>query len=203
MPVDRFPFVTVALMVANVVVYVVGNRSYGAVPGALTAGTVFSAMFFHPRVIQLIVNLWFLWLFGNNVEDSTGPLRFLIFYIAGGVAALGVQLAVAPNSSAPTMGAAGAISAVIGGYLVLYWRARVITLVLIPFFSGVAEVPVPVLVAVWIGAQCAFAAAGWIDPAGGAVAYLSWIGGMALGLIIMRPLARRRKPVPPAAPLLR
>lgn len=203
MPVDRFPVVTVAIILANIAFYIAGGHGYGAVPAALTVKTAVTSMFVQRSVVQLIVNVWFLWLFGNNVEDAMGPVRFLAFYLVGGLASLGVQLAVAPNSASPLVGAAGAIGAVLGGYLVLYPRARIITLVLIPLFSGAAEVPVLVLAGLWIAVQAVFAAAGWVDPAGGAAAYLNYIGGLALGALTVRLVARRRKRTPPTAPLLR
>lgn len=203
LPVGRFPVVTVALILANIVFYVAGGHGYGAIPNALSAKTVITSMFVQRSIPQLIGNVWFLWLFGNNVEDSMGPVRFLVFYILGGLAALGVQIAAAPDSAIPIVGAAGAIGAVLGGYLVLYRRARVITLVLIPLFSGAAEVPVLVMLVVWAGIQAAFAAAGWVDPGSTAAAYLNYVGGLAFGVLAIRLLATRRKATPPTAPVFR
>ena len=194
MPVDRFPFATVGLIVANIVVYIVAGP---ATPHAVTVGTVFSSMFIHASIIQLIGNVWFLWLFGNNIEDSMGPLRFLAFYVAGGLVAFGVVLAIRPGLAAPTVGAAGAVATVLGGYVLLYPRARVLALVVVLFFFGVLEIPTRVRLGVWVGMQVAFAAAGWIG--GGAVAYLSYVGGFAFGLLTIRMLATRRKPIPPTA----
>lgn len=203
LPVDRLPVVTLALILANVGFYIAGGDGYGAVPASLTVKTAVTSMFVQRSVVQLIANVWFLWLAGNNVEDSMGPLRFLVFYLLGGLASLGVQLAVAPDSTQPIVGAAGAVGAVLGGYLVLYPRARIITLVLIPLFSGAAEIPVVVMLAAWVGIQLAFAAVGWVDPAGGAVAYLNYVGGFAFGVLAIRLAARRRKRTPPTAPILR
>jgi membrane associated rhomboid family serine protease len=193
-PLDRFPFATVGLILANIVVYVVAGD---VAPHTVTVGTVFSSMFVHSSIVQLIGNVWFLWLFGTNVEDSMGPVRFLGFYMAGGLAAVGVVLAVDPGASTPTVGAAGAVAAVIGGYLLLYPRARVLALVAIIFFFGVFEIPTLVLLGAWIVMQAAFAAAGLIGD--GAVAYASYLGGLAFGLAAIRLLATRRKPTPPTA----
>jgi len=223
-PTDRFPAVTFALIVANVVAYVVAAAHggslisgpdghelvrYGAVPHTLASGhrpdTIVTSMFLHASIVQLLVNLGFLWIFGNNVEDSMGASRFLAFYVAGGLVTLAVAVAVGPSSTAPIVGTAGAISAVMGGYLVLYRRARTLTLVLIPLFFTVIEVPTVVMLAVWFAVQVAFAATGLIDPvtSGGVAPYVSHLAGFALGLAMVRPLATRRKPTPPTAAVYR
>jgi membrane associated rhomboid family serine protease len=143
----------------------------------------------------------FLWIFGPNVEDSMGRIRFLIFYLLGGVVTLALQVAIAPDSFGPTVGASGAIAAVLGGYIVLYPRARVLTLVLIIFFFGVIEVPVLVMLCIWFAEQAVFGAAGLTDPTspGAAVAYFAHLGGFAFGLAAIRLAATRRKPTPPTA----
>jgi membrane associated rhomboid family serine protease len=238
-PTDRFPFVTVALILANVIVYLLSIRhggsvisgpdtqevvKYGATPYALThpgvhcglvtpselgcgrgvSGlptweTVLSSMFIHGSILHIGGNMLFLWIFGNNVEDSMGPIRFVTFYLVGGVAALALPVAVAPDSFGPTVGASGAIAAVLGGYIVLYPRARVLTLVFIIFFFGVIELPALVMLGVWFAEQTVFGAAGLTDPTtpGAAVAYFAHVGGFAFGLLTIRLVATRRKPTPP------
>ncbi len=193
-PLDRFPAATITLIVANIVVYIVAGDS---VARTLTVGTVFASMFVHASVVQLIGNVWFLWLFGTNVEDSMGPIRFLGFYIAGGLVALGMVLAIDPGASTPTVGAAGAVAAVLGGYLLLYRHARVLALVVIIFFFGVMEIPTLVMFGAWVVMQAAFAAAGLIGDGG--FAYVSYVGGFLFGLAAIRLLATRRKPTPPTA----
>ncbi len=155
-------------------------------------------MFMHASILHIGGNMLFLWIFGNNVEDSMGPVRFLIFYLLGGVAALALQVAVGPNTVGPTLGASGAIAAVLGGYIVLYPRARVLTLVLIIFFFGVIELPAVVMLGVWFAEQAVFGAAGLTNPAnaGGGVAYFAHVGGFAFGLLTIRLVAKRRKPTP-------
>src|SRR4051794_38861601 len=96
--------------------------------------TVFTAMFMHGGLLHLGGNMLFLWIFGNNVEDSMGPVKFLIFYLLGGIAATVLQVAVGPHSDVPNLGASGAIAAVLGGYLVLFPRARIVTVIFIIFF---------------------------------------------------------------------
>jgi membrane associated rhomboid family serine protease len=239
-PTDRFPLVTVALIVTNVIVYLLAIRhggslisgpdtqevvKYGATPYALTHSgvhcglvtptelgcgrgvnglpaweTVFTAMFMHASILHIGGNMLFLWIFGNNVEDAMGPIRFIVFYLLGGVAALALQVLVGPNSVAPTIGASGAIAAVLGGYIVLYPRARVLTLVLIIFFFGVIELPAWVMLGIWFAEQAAFGAAGLTSlGSSGGVAYFAHVGGFAFGLLTIRLLATRRKPTPPTA----
>jgi membrane associated rhomboid family serine protease len=205
-PNDQFPIVTVALFVANVVVYVLVSlhggslisgpdahelAKYGATPHSLTVRTVLTSMFVNESIFQLAGNMLFLWIFGNTIEDSMGPLRFLCFYVAAGLAALALQVALDPGSTAPTAGPAGAIAAIIGGYVVLYPRARVLTLVLIIFFFGVLEVPVWAMVGLWFVMQAVFA--------NGTAAYIAHLGSFVLGALAIRLLATRRKATPPTA----
>ena len=245
-PTDRFPFVTVGLILANLVAYILAIRhggsfisgpdlqevvKYGAIPKVLThclghheitkffpngyavacthSGglptweTVFTAMFMHASILHIGGNMLFLWIFGNNVEDAMGPVKFLGFYILGGIAALALQVAIGPNSTAPTLGASGAVAAVLGGYIVLYPRARVLTLVLIIFFFTVIELPAWVMLGVWFAQQAVFGAADLTNPTGGGggVAYFAHIGGFAFGLLAVRLLATRRKTIPPPYPV--
>jgi membrane associated rhomboid family serine protease len=145
----------------------------------------------------------FLVIFGPNVEDATGRLRYLAFYLLGGLVALGAQVLVSPDSTAPTLGASGAIAAVLGGYLLLYPRARVLTLVFIVFFVTIVEVPAVFLLGFWFLEQLYFGAAGLASPVGGGegVAYFAHIGGFAFGLALIRLFARHRKAPPPPRPV--
>jgi membrane associated rhomboid family serine protease len=171
------------------------------VNGIATWETVFTAMFMHASILHIGGNMIFLWIFGNNVEEAMGPIKYVLFYLGGGIAALALQVAVAPNSTAPTIGASGAIAAVLGAYIVLYPRARVLTLVLIIFLVTVIELPAWVMLGVWFAEQAVFGAAGLTDPtgSGGGVAYFAHVGGFIFGLLAVRLLATRRKqrPVPP------
>lgn len=225
-PTDRLPLVTVSLILANVVVYVLAVGHGGSLisgpdahelikygvspeqithPQAATWGRLFTSMFMHASILHIAGNMLFLWIFGNNVEDSMGPVRFLLFYLAGGLAALALQVVVEPNSVAPTVGASGAIAAVLGGYMVLYPRARVLTLVLIILFFTVIELPALVMLGLWFVEQAVFGAVGLTDPTGGGggVAYFAHVGGFLFGLAAIRPLATRRKPTPPTAAVYR
>ena len=165
--------------------------------------TIFTGMFMHASIIHIGGNMIFLWIFGNNVEDAMGPVKFLAFYIVGGIAALALQVAIAPHSTAPTLGASGAIAAVLGAYILLYPRARVLTLVLIIFFFTVIELPAWVMLGVWFAEQAVFGAANLTNPTGGGggVAYFAHVGGFAFGLLAVRVLATKRKAVPPPHPV--
>jgi membrane associated rhomboid family serine protease len=149
--------------------------------------TIFTSMFLHGSFLHILGNMIFLVIFGPNVEDVTGRLRYLVFYLLGGIVALAAQVLVGPNSTAPTLGASGAIAAVLGGYLLLYPRARVITLVLIVFFVTIVEVPAIVLLAFWFLENLLLGAAGLASPIGeGGVAYFAHVGGFLFGLAAIK-----------------
>ncbi|UGS33926.1 rhomboid family intramembrane serine protease [Capillimicrobium parvum] len=181
-PTDRPPLVTYALLLANVVVFLaVGGDAvarHGLVPADPTVRDALSSMFLHTGLLHLVGNLLFLWWFGPNVEDALGRGRFLAFYVVGGLVAAGAQVAIDPSSTAPLVGASGAIAAVMGAYLRLYPWARVLTLVCCLFFFTVIAIPVTVLLAGWIALQVGFAL---LDP--GSVAYAAHLAGFAFGLL--------------------
>ena len=150
--------------------------------------TPFTAMFMHGSLLHLAGNMLFLWIFGNNIEDSMGRPRFIVFYLLGGLAALAGQVLIDPSSTAPTIGASGAIAAVLGGYAVLHPRARIVTLVLIVFFVTIVELPALLVLGLWFGLQVLYGQAQLSDPAGGGggVAYFAHIGGFLFGLLLIR-----------------
>jgi membrane associated rhomboid family serine protease len=245
-PTERFPLVTVALIVINCVVYLFVQKKtgidfggasldqaslthYSAIPYEIThwgkhcdfdpgsgqvacqgrpgtsgppagqlstAATIFTAMFTHGGLLHLGGNMLFLWIFGNNVEDAMGKIKFIIFYLLGGMAALALQVVIGPDSTAPTLGASGAIAAVLGGYIVLYPRARVLTVVFIILFFTIIEVPALVVLGIWFVEQVLFGAYGLSDPtgSGGGVAYFAHIGGFAFGLLFIKLFANRTNP---------
>jgi membrane associated rhomboid family serine protease len=160
-------------------------------------------MFMHASWQHILGNMLFLWIFGNNVEDAMGPVKYLAFYLLGGIAALALQVAISPDSAVPTLGASGAIAAVLGAYIVLYPRARVLTLVLIIFFFTVIEVPAWVMLGIWFAEQAVFGAANLTNPTGGGggVAYFAHVGGFIFGLLAVRLLATRRKQILPRRPV--
>ena len=146
--------------------------------------TVFTAMFMHGGLLHIAFNMLFLWIFGNNIEDSMNRALFVVFYLAGGVVATLAQTLLDTNSTIPTLGASGAIAAVLGGYALLYPRARVLTLVIIIFFVTIIRLPALFVLGAWILLQFL----GWstADSTGGGVAYMAHIGGFLFGLAAIR-----------------
>jgi membrane associated rhomboid family serine protease len=168
--------------------------------------TLVTSMFLHGGILHLAGNMLFLWIFGTNVEDAMSRLRFVAFYLLGGLAAIGLQIAIDPSSSVPTVGASGAIAAVLGGYILLYPRARIVTVVFIFFFFTLIELPAWVMLGLWFLEQALVGAASVAQPAGGeggGVAYFAHIGGFVFGLLAIRAFAQRRKRQPPRAEQLR
>ena len=156
--------------------------------------TVFSSMFMHGGFLHLAGNMLFLWIFGNNIEDSMGKPRFVVFYLLGGIAALAAQTAIAPNAAVPTVGASGAIAAVLGGYALLYPRARVLTLVIIVIFFTILQLPALVVLGLWFLLQVLYGASDLAQPVAGGgagVAYFAHIGGFLFGLLLIRAFANR------------
>lgn len=168
--------------------------------------TVFTSMFIHGGWLHIIGNMLFLWIFGNNIEDSMGRGRFVLFYLLGGIAAVGAQVLVDPGSTVPTVGASGAIAGVLGGYLLLYPRARVLTAIFVVVFFTFVEIPAWIMLGVWFMLQFLPALGQFsADTAGGGgVAYVAHVGGFVFGLAAIRLFAKRVKPEPPpSAPALR
>jgi membrane associated rhomboid family serine protease len=156
--------------------------------------TLLTSMFSHAGLLHLGGNMLFLWIFGNNVEDAMGPVRFVLFYLLGGLAAIALQTAINPDSVVPTLGASGAIAAVLGGYLVTYPRARVLTLIFLVVFFTFIELPAILFLFIWFAQQAIFGAIGLTNPSGGGggVAYFAHVGGFAFGLLAVRLFAHRR-----------
>jgi membrane associated rhomboid family serine protease len=172
----------------------------GTPSGPSTLLTLLTSMFMHGSILHLAGNMLFLWIFGGNVEDAMSRWRFALFYALGGLAALGLQTAIDVNAAVPTIGASGAIAAVLGGYILLYPRARVVTVVFIVFFFTLIELPAFVMLGVWFLEQALVGASSLAQPAGGeggGVAYFAHIGGFLFGLLAVRAFAQRHKRQPP------
>lgn len=152
-------------------------------PGAF--GSLFTSMFMHGDLFHLLFNMLFLWVFGNNIEDSFGHFKFIIFYLACGVAAAFAHSVFNPESLIPMVGASGAISGVMGAYLLLYPRASVVTLIPIFFFFHLVRLPAFVFIGVWFFIQLLSIG----SPAN--IAFLAHVGGFVAGLILTRPFERR------------
>lgn len=166
--------------------------------------TLLTSMFMHGGWLHIIGNMLFLWVFGNNVEDSMGKLRFLLFYVLSGVVAAYAQSLLDPESTVPTIGASGAVAGVLGGYILLHPHARVVTLVFVIFFVTLVEIPAAILLGVWFVLQFLPAVgqlgAHAVDVAAdGGIAYLAHVGGFIFGLLAIKLFARARPR--PASPL--
>jgi membrane associated rhomboid family serine protease len=216
-PTRHFPVVTFGLIVVNVLVFLlyqvpdldasVNRLAFHPcevvdrcpVVGEDWPPTVFTSMFLHGDLLHLGGNMLFLWVFGNNVEDAMGPVRYLAFYLLGGVAAIALQTVVTLETASdqaaavPNLGASGAISAVLGAYLVLLPHAKVLTLVVIV----IVEVPAVIFLGVYFVFQA------WQGnfqlqnpPEGGGVAVFAHLGGMIFGLFAVR-VFRKRRPLQP------
>jgi membrane associated rhomboid family serine protease len=155
--------------------------------------TVFTSMFMHGGILHIAFNMLFLWIFGNNIEDSMGRPRFLLFYLLAGIVAAYAQSLISAGSTEPAIGASGAIAGVLGGYLLLYPRARVLTLIFIIFFVTLIEIPAVIMLGIWFALQF-LPALGQVSThatGGGGVAYWAHVGGFAFGLAAIKLFANR------------
>jgi len=152
--------------------------------GGLTFSAVFTSMFLHGGWLHLIGNMWFLWIFGNNIEDSMGHLRFLLFYLLCGVLAAGAHILSQPQSGIPTVGASGAISGVMGAYLLLYPRVRIYTLFFIIIFIRIVPVPAWAILLWWFVIQVL---SGSVAMTGAGVAFWAHVGGFVAGVLLVKP----------------
>jgi membrane associated rhomboid family serine protease len=224
-PTRRRPWVVWSFIAINLIVFVLqflvdraspdlGQQVvevYGLSPYWLTSGrhwgswlTLLTHMFMHGGFLHFLGNMWFLHVFGDNVEDNLGPLRFIAFYVLCGLAAAGAQLAIDPNSIVPMVGASGAIAGVLSAYVTLYPRARVLTLVPIVIVLQFVELPAYWFILIWFGYQLlmGFTSLGAISEQSGGVAFFAHIGGFLAGLVLVHVFrdrsARRGKTRTPA-----
>jgi membrane associated rhomboid family serine protease len=176
-----------------------GTGRAGIHPQPATWETVFTSMFLHASFLHIFGNMIFLAIFGPTVEDAVGRLRYPVFYLLGGLVALGAQVAANPGATGPTLGASGAIAAVLGGYILLYPRARVLALVFIVFFFTLVEVPAVFLLGFWFLEQLYLGATGLAGTGSGeGVAYFAHIGGFVFGLLAIRLFVKRGRGSPGA-----
>jgi membrane associated rhomboid family serine protease len=219
-PTRRTPVVTISLIVACFVVFLgelfvlwQGGETalnelidrWGTIPAQLTAAVqagdwvspatlaVFTSMFLHGGWLHLLGNMLYLWIFGNNVEDRMGRLLFLLFYLAGGVAAVVGQTLIDPTSTDPMIGASGAIAAVLGAYLVLFPGARIQSLVFLGFFYQLIDVPAVIVLGFWFVLQVidGIGSLGATDSTLVNVAFFAHIGGFVAGALVALPFRLR------------
>lgn len=206
-PSGRTPYVTYALIAANIAVFLAYwpflpndmalayfYDDWGMVPARVIRGsdwyTILTSMFLHGGWMHLAGNMLFLWIFGDNLEDMFGHIGFLLFYLASGTAAAILQITADPGSYIPMVGASGAIAGVMGGYLLMFPRARVDVLIIIVVFFRIIPFPAWVMLAVWFGLQLLNGVVS--DPNLGGVAYWAHTGGFLAGLILAIPAWLRR-----------
>ena len=151
--------------------------------------TVLTSMFMHGGWFHIIGNMWFLWVFGNNIEDSMGHLRFVVFYLLCGVVAAGTQLLADPHSRLPMVGASGAVSGVLGAYILLYPRVRVHTLLTLGFFVTTVALPAYVMLGYWFVLQLLL---GTVSRTTGGVAVWAHVGGFVAGVVLIKLFANPR-----------
>lgn len=212
-PTRHFPFVTIAIIVFCVIGFLWQTSlssddlrraiySFGLIPAVLTdearlppelalippSATILSSMFLHADIMHLGGNLLYLWIFGNNIEDRLGPVRFTLFYGTCGLAAAVAQIVPEPSSQIPMIGASGAISGVLGAYLILFPRARVV--VFVPFsFMFIHQIRAGWLLGIWFLFQ--LIAASFSSAEMGGVAWWAHVGGFAAGMLLILPARRR------------
>ena len=200
------PFVTISLITVNTLVFLFQVSLdrfslnhlialYGVVPDRFQAASLVTSMFLHGGWLHLIGNMWFLWIFGDNVEDILGHGKFLLFYLLCGVAAALVHVLFNPGSRLPTIGASGAIAGVMGAYMVKFSRSRVLTLVPIFFFLTTMEIPASVILVYWFVVQffSGVGSIGYSHLSQGGVAWFAHVGGFVGGMLLifaMRPRER-------------
>jgi membrane associated rhomboid family serine protease len=220
-PTHRTPWVTLALIAANVAAFVLWEPitgtpreqarffvCHGAIPeeivdlqpipevAALCGGkgviqSLFTSMFLHGGFLHIAGNMLYLWVFGNNIEDRMGPAVFLLFYLVAGLAAAYAQAAANPSSQIPLIGASGAIAGTLGAYIVMFPHARVLTLVPIFFFLQITELSAWLVLGFWFVLQ-AFQGVGSLGGDVGGVAWWAHIGGFAFGAVVALLFYRRR-----------
>lgn len=214
-PTVRKPYLTVSLIVVNSLIFFysisLGARGFqlftiqfGYIPVEFVSGleltpelaasaylTPFTSMFMHGGWLHLIGNMLFLWIYGNNIEDYFGPVKFLLFYLVSGLAAIALYTLFGPSSQVPLVGASGAIAGVMGAYMVLHPRAR-ITVLMVFFFIQFITLPAKVVLGIWFVYQLLMSMIG--SATGGGVAWMAHVGGFAFGWAILKLLTRGRRP---------
>jgi len=214
-PSGVFPTVTTALILVNTFVFlyeihlgpaiggflkhyalipavVTGSVRYDQISLSETVAPFFSSMFLHGGWLHLIMNMWFLWIFGDNVEDTLGAGRYLIFYVLCGLAAALTHLATQPSSAVPVLGASGAIAGVLGAYAVLFPRARVLTLVPIFFFIRIMELPALLILGYWFLLQIVSGSLEAVTATHGGTAIWAHVGGFLTGMALIQVMRPRK-----------
>lgn len=209
-PAKHFPVINLSLIVLNVIAFgyqlTLGDRmnqfivEYGFVPARFVAQQgqnwldlsrfvpVFTSMFLHGNLLHIFSNMWMLWIFGDNVEDSMGHIKYLFFYVLCGIASVFVQTGFGPESRIPMVGASGAISGVLGAYFILYPRAKIVTFIPVFIFFYLIEVPAFFFLGFWIFLQLMQGSVQWLATTpgdGGGIAWWAHVGGFGAGFLLV------------------
>jgi len=202
---SRFPLITTLIIGANTLVFLLelmGGEAFvtrwSLIPSEIASGknliTVLTAMFMHGGLLHIAGNMIFFWAFGPEIEDMMGRTRYSVFYISGGLAAFGAQIAVNPDSLVPTLGASGAIAAVMGAFLITFPHDRIRTIVFLGFFVTIAFIPAILLVGFWFLIQLFSEVGSLVERrTGGGIAYAAHIGGFVFGMASARLFERRQR----------
>jgi membrane associated rhomboid family serine protease len=210
-PTRRVPIVNYLLIAVNVVVFILmwlaGSeqealvQEFALIPAQVTSGLdlgditrVFTSMFMHGGLAHIAGNMLYLWIFGDNVEDAMGRGKYLVFYLVGGLVASFTHILTNPGSQIPTVGASGAIAAVLGAYLVLYPQSRVQTIIPLGYFMRITLLPASVVLGLWFVLQLFSGFLSLGGPDVGGVAFWAHIGGFITGVVLAKLLAKQRRP---------
>jgi membrane associated rhomboid family serine protease len=210
-PTRRMPIVNYLLIAINVVVFVLmwlaGSeqealvQEFALIPAQVTSGLdlgditrVITSMFMHGGLAHIAGNMLYLWIFGDNVEDAMGRGKYLVFYLVGGLVASFTHILTNPGSLIPTVGASGAIAAVLGAYLVLYPQSRVQTIIPLGYFMRITLLPASIVLGLWFVLQLFSGFLSLGGPDVGGVAFWAHIGGFITGVVLAKLLANRRRP---------
>jgi membrane associated rhomboid family serine protease len=205
------PIVTYTILGINVIVFLyeksLGSAfndfvmTYGAIPydifhpvGISSYATLISSMFLHGNFMHIFGNMLFLWIFADNIEDTVGHIKFIFFYVVCGIAGALLHAVTAPDSTVPMIGASGAISGVLGAYILLYPRARILSLIFFGFFLRIIYLPAVIFLGIWFAYQFLFGVS-TLGGRGGGVAYFAHIGGFIVGLLLALPFRKKKRGV--------
>lgn len=206
-PTRRVPLITYSLIVINILVFIFQSTltsetqemvyQFALIPAHFTSDLsfgdftdIFTSMFMHAGLAHIGGNMLYLWIFGDNVEDRMGRGRFVVFYLIGGIVASLAHIATNPNSQTPTVGASGAIAAVLGAYLVLYPQSRVLTLIPLGFFIRLSMLPAAIVLGIWFLLQFFQGVLTLGGPDVGGVAFWAHIGGFVAGVVLAKLFAK-------------
>ena len=198
----KFPLINLLLIVSNILAFLYEQQlsptvlehfifTWGLVPAHLISNpatawiTIFTAMFLHGSWIHLLGNMWFLYIFGDNIEARLGGARYLVFYLLSGVAAVFLQTYILPSSDVPMIGASGAVAGVLGAYLILFPHSRIASLVPILFIFTIIEIPAVIFLLFWFALQLYSGLFAIQGSSGSGIAWWAHVGGFLFGIIMV------------------